>query len=111
MGDAVVVIVLLTVIGIAAWPTARRWLRGGASRPMVDPTQNITVDPVDGLPGIYQTTYRQRPMARGRRRYRAPAGTVVHQRRAEDPSRDTESAPEAHLRGIGPRLHTPEVTR
>jgi hypothetical protein len=88
MGDAAVVVVLLVVIGLVAWPRARLWLRSGQSSPPVDPDQNITVDPVDGLVGIYQTNYHPRRMARGRR-HPAPPGAVVHRRPPEDPPKTT----------------------
>ena len=83
MGDAVVVIVLLMVIGLVAWPGVRRWLRSDQTSRLVDPDQNITVDPIPGLPGLYETNYRPRHMPRGRR-HPAPPGTVVHRREEED---------------------------
>ena len=82
MGDAVVVIVLLMVIGLVAWPGVRRWLRSDQTSRLVDPDQNITVDPIPGLPGLYETNYRPRRMPRGRR-HPAPPGTVVHRREEE----------------------------
>jgi hypothetical protein len=78
-GDALVIIVLTVVIGLVAWPRARRWLRNGHAGPLVDPEQNITIDMIDGLPGFYETNYRPRRLARGRRNP-APPGAVIHHR-------------------------------
>jgi hypothetical protein len=78
-GDAVVIIVLFVVVGLVAWPRAQRWFRNGKSEPLVDPEQNITVNMIDGLPGLYETNYRPRHLARGRR-HKTPPGVVVHRR-------------------------------
>jgi hypothetical protein len=83
VGDAIVVIVVVVLVGLALWPALRRWLASDRADPLVDPDQNITVDPVPGLPGMYQTTYRRLRFPRGRR-HPAPPGTVVHRRDGGD---------------------------
>jgi hypothetical protein len=87
VGDAAVVIILLIVIGLVAMPGVRRWLRSDQTSRLVDPDQNITVDPIPGLPGLYETNYRPRRMPRGRR-HQAPLGAVIHRR--EDDRREEE---------------------
>lgn len=82
VGDAVVVLVLLILIALVAWPSARKWLRSNQTSSRVDPDQNVTMDPIEGLPGLYETNYRPRRMPRGRR-HPAPPGTVVHRREQE----------------------------
>jgi hypothetical protein len=80
MGDAFVLGAILIAIGLVAWPAARRWFRSSGSRPLVDPDQNITIEEaVPGVPGWYQTRYRNRVLPRGRR-HKAPPGAVVHRR-------------------------------
>jgi hypothetical protein len=86
-GDLVVIILLLLVVGLVAWPRAQRWLRSGQSSPLVDPDQNITVDMVDGGIGMYETIYRPRRLPRGRR-HPAPPGAVIHRRDRNNESRD-----------------------
>jgi hypothetical protein len=79
MGDAVVIVALIVVVALALWPALRRWLARDPGLPLVDPDQNITVDLVDGLPGIYETNYHPRRLPRGRR-HPAPPGAVIHRR-------------------------------
>jgi hypothetical protein len=87
MEDAVVVIAVIVVVALALWPALRRWLARDPGQPLVDPDQNITVDPVDGLVGIYETNYHPRRLPRGRR-HPAPPGTVVHRREGKSVQKD-----------------------
>jgi hypothetical protein len=84
VSDAAVVIILLIGAFLVALPSVRSWLRSSRSERLVDPEQSITVDSVPGLPGIYQTNYRQRMLLRGRR-HPAPPGAVIHRREREEP--------------------------
>jgi hypothetical protein len=84
MDDAIVVILLLIAAFLVALPSVRSWFRNSRSERLVDPEQNITIDPIPGLPGLYQTNYRPRVPIRGRR-HPAPPGTVVHRRTSKDP--------------------------
>jgi hypothetical protein len=81
MGDAIVVVVIVVALVLALSPAARRWLREGRSEALVDPNQNITLDSISGLPGIYRYTFRNRFLPRGRR-HAAPPNTPI--RRHDD---------------------------
>ena len=65
MGDAVVVVAVIVVVALALWPALVRWLARNPGQPLVDPDQDITVNPIDGLPGIYETNYRPRRLPGG----------------------------------------------
>jgi hypothetical protein len=85
MDDAAVFLAILIVVGLVAWPSARRWLSSRESSPLLDPEQRITIHPIDGLPGLNEIHYRTPAMPRGRR-HRAPPGAVVRRRAEADPS-------------------------
>jgi len=76
MPDAIVIIIIVAALILALSPSARRWLRSGRSERLVDPNQNITIGSIDGLPGWYRYTYRNRVLPRGRRHGEPPGATV-----------------------------------
>jgi hypothetical protein len=94
MGDAIVVLVLLLIIGLVAWPRARRWLRSGRPAQLVDPDQSITVDLVDGGIMTYETNFHPRHLARGRR-HPEPRGAAIRPRGERTTVEDASPQPPA----------------
>ncbi|HEX3220575.1 MAG TPA: hypothetical protein VHU77_11280 [Candidatus Limnocylindria bacterium] len=86
--DGIVVALVLGALALAAamTPSVRRWFADGRTEPLVDPSQDITVESIDGLPGWYHYRFRNRVLPRGRR-HASPPDATVHRR--DDPRERT----------------------
>ena len=82
-------LVLLVLIAglLLAVPAVRRWWTSDEERPLVDPEQTITIEPVNsGTHWLhYQMSYRPRRAARGRR-HQAPTSPSPDRVRRDPPS-------------------------
>jgi hypothetical protein len=79
MPDPIVIIGIVVVVALALSPAVRRWLRTGGERPLVDLSQDIRTESIDGLPGWNHYAFRNRIRPRGRR-HAAPPDAVIHRR-------------------------------
>jgi hypothetical protein len=87
MGDAWIFIPVLVVAVLLAAPSVRRWFTNDERRPLVDPEQDITVDPVmdQGASWFrHRLNYRSRRMPHGRRHV-APSHPSADRVRRESP--------------------------
>ncbi len=88
MGDAWIFIPVLILAVLLAVPSVRRWFTSDERRPLVDPEQDITVDPVmdQGASWFrYRLNYRTRRAPRGRRHV-APANPSPDRVRRDPPT-------------------------
>jgi hypothetical protein len=88
VGDAWIFIPVLVLAVLLAMPAVRRWFSNDDRRPLVDPDQSITADPVLGQGEHFfrhRLTYRSRWAARGRR-HEAPAVPSSNRVRRDPPT-------------------------